>query len=81
MTTHLKHAEDGLSARYMPKNVPKQGSNWGIEVSVCDPTTGKLVYHPDGTVRKIKIRMRDAQFEDSRPQPLYYPKDNPNPDL
>lgn len=54
VTTHLKHAEDGLSARYMPKNVPKQGSNWGIEVSVCDPATGKLVYHPDGTVRKSR---------------------------
>lgn len=42
VTTHLKHAEDGLSARYMPKNVPKQGSNWGIEVSECDPATGNL---------------------------------------
>ena len=72
MTAHLKRAEDSLSARYMPKDVPKPGSNWGTEVSECNPATGKLVYHPDGTVRKIKIRMRDAQFEDGRPQPLYY---------
>jgi len=81
MTTHQKCAEDTLCARYMPKNVPKPSSNWGIKVSEHNPATSKLVYHPDRTVRKIKIRMRDAQFEDGRPQPLYYPMDDPNPDL
>jgi hypothetical protein len=81
MTTHLKHAEDTLSARYMPKTVPKPSSNWGIEVSKHNPATGKLVHHLDVIVRKIKIRMRGAQFEDSKPQTLYYPMDDPNPDL
>ena len=46
-TTHLKRAEDALSARKMPKNIPKPGKNWGVEVSKRDPVTGKLVYHPD----------------------------------
>jgi len=29
----LKWPEDALSARHMPKNPPKLGHNWGIEVS------------------------------------------------
>ena len=41
----LKRAEDTLSAKSMPKGIPKHGTNWGIEVSMRDPTTGKLVPH------------------------------------
>jgi hypothetical protein len=77
-TTHLKHAEDALSATSMPKGIPKPGTNWGIEVSKCDPVTGKLIYRPDGKVEKEKIRMRDAQFRNGEPQPLYFPMDPNN---
>ena len=57
----------------MPKNSPKVGHNWGIEVSLRDPLTGKIVHKPDGTNEKIKIRMRNATFKDRTPQPLYFP--------
>jgi hypothetical protein len=80
-TTHLKRAEDALSAKSMPKGIPKHGTNWGIEVSMRDPTTGKLVYRPDGTVEKTKIQMGNAQFRNGDPQPLYFPMNHPNIDL
>lgn len=32
-TTHAKRADNALSARKMPKNTPKEGTNWGIEGS------------------------------------------------
>jgi hypothetical protein len=76
-TTHLKCAKDALSARSVPKDIPKHGTNWGIEVSVHDPITGKLVYRPDGTVKKKKILMGNAQFRNGDPQPLYSPMDHP----
>ena len=80
-TTHLKRAEDALSAKSMPKGIPKPGTNWGIEVSKRDPITGKLIYRPDGTVEKIKVQMRDAQFRNGDPQPLYFPMDHRNVEL
>jgi hypothetical protein len=71
-TTHLKRAEDALSARKMPKNTPKPGKNWGIEVSKHNPITGKVVYLPNGTIEKVKILMRDGRFENGEPHPLYF---------
>jgi hypothetical protein len=72
-STHLKRKEDALSARKMPKNMPKVGHNWGIEVSLQDPLTGEIVYKPNGTHKNIKIQMSDARFKDGSPQPLYFP--------
>jgi hypothetical protein len=80
-TTHLKRAEDALSARKMPKNIPKPGKNWGVEVSKRDPVTGKLLYRPDRTVEKVKILMRDGCFENGEPQPLYFAMDHPDENL
>ena len=79
-TTHLKRAEDALSAKSMPKGIPKAGTNWGIEVSKRD-ATGKLIFRPNGSVEKIKIQMRDAQFANGNPQPLYFTMDHPNVEL
>ena len=42
-TTHLKHADNALSARKMPKNTPKDWKNWGVEVTVVNGD-GKAVY-------------------------------------
>ena len=72
VSTHLKHVEGSLSARKMPKK-PTFDRNWGVEVTKRDES-GKLVYKPDGTLIKIKIKMRDAQFTDGKPQPLYFPE-------
>ncbi|OAX38434.1 hypothetical protein K503DRAFT_850003 [Rhizopogon vinicolor AM-OR11-026] len=60
--THLKHADDALSARKMPKR-PK---NWGVEMDVVDEN-GK-------PIKKVKVRMCDATFADGSPQSLYYPE-------
>jgi hypothetical protein len=81
VTTHLKRAEDALSARKMLKNIPKSGMNWGIEVTKRNPITGKPVHHPDGSLEKIKILMQDGCFENGEPQSLYFLMDHPNKDL
>lgn len=60
-TTHLKRAEDAISARYMPKNTPGLGKNWGIEVTERD-AAGKIVYDTTGKPRKTKIRMANGTF-------------------
>jgi len=85
-TTHLKRADDALSARHMPKFSPKLGDlwdgsdwgegrnpkNWGVEVNVVDGD-GKPVYGTSGAILKKKVPMGDAKFHDGRPQSLYYP--------
>jgi hypothetical protein len=76
-TTHLKRPEDSLSARRMPKNIPKPGTNWGIEVTKHNPTTGKPICKPDGTSEKVKIRMKDGQLPSGEPQSFYFPEGHP----
>ena len=80
-TTHLKRPEDALSARKMPKGMPKPGKNWGIEVSKRDPITGKFEYRTDGSIEKTKILMQDGRLENGEPQPLYFPMDHPDKNL
>ena len=80
-TTHLKCAEDALSTWKMLNSISKPGTNWGIEVSKCNPTTRKVVYHPDGSVEKTKILMKDGHFDNGQPQPLYFPMDHPDQNL
>jgi transposase len=80
-TTHLKRAEDALSARKMPKGIPQSGKNWGIEVSKRDPITGKLIYRANRSIEKIKIFMQDGRFKNSEPQRLYFPMDHPDQNL
>lgn len=86
-TTHLKRADDALSARKMPKFPPRHGkewdgsnwgesgrpTNWGVEVNVVDEN-GKPVHEPSGEIKKKKVKMCDATFADGSPQLLYYPK-------
>ena len=80
-TTHLKRAEDALSARKMPKGIPQPGKNWGIEVSKRNQITGKLIYRTDGSIEKTKIFMRDGRFDNGEPQHLYFPVDHPDEGL
>jgi len=76
-STHLKRAEDSLSARIMPKNIPKHSTNWGIEVKKRNPVTGKVICKPDGSPEKEKIHMGDGCFTNGTPQPLYFPEGHP----
>ncbi|KIK73265.1 hypothetical protein PAXRUDRAFT_178870, partial [Paxillus rubicundulus Ve08.2h10] len=75
-TTHLKHADNALSARKMPKGVPKNGVNWGVEVNQID-ADGKPVFSVDGKVCKSKVPMLDGRFDDGTAQPLYFPPNDP----
>jgi len=66
-TTHLKRADDTLSARHMPKFSPKHGDewdgtdwgsgrqqkNWGVEVNMVD-ASGQQVFKPNSCLMKTK---------------------------
>jgi hypothetical protein len=73
-TTHLKRAENALSARKMSKN-PTLPSNplFGVDVNVIG-ANGKPEYLPDGKLKKQCVRMDDAQFADGQSQSLYFPE-------
>ncbi|KDQ07621.1 hypothetical protein BOTBODRAFT_119805 [Botryobasidium botryosum FD-172 SS1] len=85
-TTHLKRADSAISARHMPKNMPKNGrewdgkdwgggrkpKNWGVEVNVVG-ADGKPVYKPDGSLLKQKVKMGKGKLADDTPQSFYYP--------
>ncbi|KAE9403400.1 hypothetical protein BT96DRAFT_1080589 [Gymnopus androsaceus JB14] len=72
-TTHLKRAEDALSARKMPKFTPKVGMNWGIEVTM-KRDDGTIVYDDKGKPKKTKIHMRNGKFANATIQEFYYPE-------
>lgn len=69
-TTHLKRADDALSARKMPKF---PSTNFGVLANMIGPN-GKVLHGPDGKIMKHKIRMADARFRDGQPQSLYFPE-------
>ncbi|OJA17495.1 hypothetical protein AZE42_13838 [Rhizopogon vesiculosus] len=55
-TTHLKRADDALSARKMPKG---QSKTWGVTVAIKD-VTGKPIMDAKGKQVKECIRMTDG---------------------
>ncbi|KIK81763.1 hypothetical protein PAXRUDRAFT_806937, partial [Paxillus rubicundulus Ve08.2h10] len=65
-TTHVKHADDALSAQHLPK---KPSEIWGIPITARDAHRN-ITYDADGKVVK-KILMAPARFENGQPQPLY----------
>ncbi|KAG2360706.1 hypothetical protein BDR07DRAFT_1486744 [Suillus spraguei] len=73
-TTHLKQADNALSARHMPKFLMKAG---GIPFGVSRIKTGsdgKPIYSADGRVLTEKIRMADGQLTDGTTQCFYFPE-------
>jgi hypothetical protein len=76
-TTHLKRAEDALSARYMSLKPTAEGKPlWGVWRNVVG-SNGRPVRADDGKLIKRKVPMDDARFPDGRPQPLYFPPGHP----
>ncbi|KAG2130252.1 hypothetical protein DEU56DRAFT_914882 [Suillus clintonianus] len=67
-STHLKRADDALSAWKTPKGIRE----WGVETTLLGED-GKPVHGRDGKVLKTKVPMQDGRFADGRPQPLYFP--------
>ena len=68
-TTHVKRADNALSARHMPKNPVR---SWGVTVPVKN-TNGTTMCHPDGKPQKTKVPMEPGRFANGEPQPLYFP--------
>jgi len=75
-TTHRKRADNAISARRMPKFTPKEGTNWGVEVTERD-AAGKPIFGSDGKQKKIKVRMGSGYFRDGTPQDFYFPQGHP----
>lgn len=71
--THLKCADNALSACHMPKF---PSNNFFVECTVVG-TDGKLVYSPNRKILKEKIQMGDTILHDGSPQSLYYPPNHP----
>ncbi|KIK21673.1 hypothetical protein PISMIDRAFT_12162 [Pisolithus microcarpus 441] len=67
-TTHLKHAENALSAHHMPKNPSK---SWGPDAVVRDGGR-KPIMGPDNKPVKTKVLMAPGCLHDGTPQPLYF---------
>ncbi|KAG2046448.1 hypothetical protein BDR06DRAFT_899234 [Suillus hirtellus] len=68
-TTHLKHADDALSARKMPKCT---SATWGVSITKKDDD-GRPVIGTNGKPVKEKIWMKDAWLLNGDVQPLYFP--------
>lgn len=75
-TTHQKRAPNGLSASKMPKNIPKPGTNWGVEVPQRD-VNGRTLRGTDGKPITYKASMTPGRFSDGRPQSFYFPPGHP----
>ncbi len=74
--THLKRAEDALSARRMSKGPTPDGNGlWGVMANVIENT--KPIYDKRGKLVKEKKHMADAKFSDGTPQSLYFPDNHP----
>ncbi|KIK80726.1 hypothetical protein PAXRUDRAFT_157910, partial [Paxillus rubicundulus Ve08.2h10] len=66
--THLKCADDALSAHNMPKGI--QG--WGVDVTMKDDA-GKVMYGPNGKPLKTKVQMANGRLSNGTPELLYFP--------
>lgn len=80
-TTHLKRADDALSARKMSKKPTMPGKPFfGVERNKLG-ANGKPVYSPDGSVAKEKVPMAGAVLADGTPQSLYFSPDHTQPGI
>lgn len=72
-STHLKRANDALSAKQMPKGISKPGANWGVWKTVMGENGMPLVT-ADGKPQKTKVRMTGGMLHDGSPQSFYFPE-------
>jgi len=82
-TIHTKHPPGSLSARHMPKNIPKpkakepeKEANWLVELDATDEQ-GRPIYGPDRKKLKKQIRMTDGVLPNGQPQSLYFSEGHP----
>lgn len=76
-TTHLKRADDAISARKMPKGPSPARSGGSTQRFGVDIKTkgadGNLVHGANGKPLKHRVNMSDTVFADGTTQYLYYP--------
>ena len=65
-----------LSKARDTKKIPKEGTNWGVDVTAKD-IAGKVIHGTDGKPLKTKIRMANGCFADGSPQEFYFPRGHP----
>ena len=76
-TTHLKRADEALSATKMPKGPSKSlETNFGVSVNVLGPD-GKTRRDEEGKYLKKKIPMHNGKFADGTEQEFYFPASHP----
>ena len=68
-TTHVKWADNALSARHMPKN---PSHDWGVTV-LAKNDSGAIMYHSNGKPQNIKVPMEPGHYANGEPQLLYFP--------
>ena len=73
---HVKRPEGTLSARKMPKGIPKEGTNWGVEIPLRN-ASGQQVYGSNGKQLTTKVKMHGARLPNGQPQDLYFPDNHP----
>ncbi|KAF9236314.1 hypothetical protein BU15DRAFT_50251 [Melanogaster broomeanus] len=77
--THLKRADDALSAYKMSKFPTKPGNPFfGVEQNIAD-ANGKPVYTPNRKILKEKVQMWVMTKVDGTVQSLYFRVDEENP--
>ena len=69
VTTHVKQADNALSAQHMPKN---PSCSWGVTVLAKDDSSA-IIYHSNGKPQKLKIPMEPGRYANGEPQLLYFP--------
>ena len=67
--THVKWADNALSAWHMPKN-PLH--SWRVTVLAKDDSSA-IMYHSDGKPQKLKIPIEPGHYANGEPQSLYFP--------
>lgn len=75
-TTHLKRADDALSAQKMPKNPSKPDNSFGVERNKLG-ADGKPIYGPDRKPIKEKVGMANGTFRDGHEQEFYFLEGHP----
>jgi hypothetical protein len=72
-TTHLKRAQDSISARRMPMNTSKPGKNWLVKTPSLDES-GHQIFSSKGEKVMTPIQMAPGSFADGTPHSFYFPE-------
>ena len=61
-----------MSTRWIPKNIPNEGTSWGVKVTRHDSTIGKSIRNLNGSPEIIKVRMSDTRLSTGEVQSFHF---------